>query len=155
MKNFKEQKGITLVALVVTIIVLLILAGVTILYVMSDDGVFGSAQEANKNTNTAFVKEVLLQAILEAQADYYTPATEENPKTVTNAATALTFIKGQMTAAGITATNLTCTSFCNLDESGDETTDGTVLGGTVEYQDVTYGISINTKAGTSTVTAQE
>ena len=33
----KENKGITLVALVVTIVVLLILAGITITYVMGDN----------------------------------------------------------------------------------------------------------------------
>ncbi len=48
-KNAKEQKskqGITLIALVVTIVVLLILAGVTINLLFSDTGLFGKAQEA-------------------------------------------------------------------------------------------------------------
>jgi len=44
--NQKNQKGITLIALVVTIIVLLILAGVTINMVLGDDGIIGQAQQA-------------------------------------------------------------------------------------------------------------
>ena len=38
-----RDKGITLVALVVTIVVLLILSGITIVYVFVDNGVFGQA----------------------------------------------------------------------------------------------------------------
>ena len=44
--NYKEA-GITLVALVVTIIVLLILAGVTISLALGDNGIIGKAQEAS------------------------------------------------------------------------------------------------------------
>ena len=44
---FKEERGITLVALVVTIIVLLILAGVTITLALGSNGVIGRAQEAS------------------------------------------------------------------------------------------------------------
>jgi len=47
-----NQKGITLIALVVTIIVLLVLAGVTLSMTLGDDGVIAQAQkakEANKN----------------------------------------------------------------------------------------------------------
>lgn len=50
----KEQKGITLVALVITIIVLLILAGVTISLTLGNHGIFKTAQGAAKNyTNSA------------------------------------------------------------------------------------------------------
>lgn len=44
---FKEERGITLVALVVTIIVLLILAGVTITLALGSNGVIGRAQQAS------------------------------------------------------------------------------------------------------------
>lgn len=49
---FKKEKGITLVALVVTIIVLLILAGVTISLTLSNNGIFQKAKTAG-NTYTA------------------------------------------------------------------------------------------------------
>ena len=42
----KYNSGITLVALVVTIVVLLILAGITITYVMGDNSIFNKANEA-------------------------------------------------------------------------------------------------------------
>ena len=45
-RKTKEEKGITLIALVVTIVVLLILAGITITYVMGDNGIIKQAQEA-------------------------------------------------------------------------------------------------------------
>ena len=49
----KQQKGITLVALVITIIVLLILAGVTISLTLREGGIFGKAQTAAKNWKDA------------------------------------------------------------------------------------------------------
>lgn len=45
----KGQKGITLVALVITIIVLLILAGVTITLTLREDGIFKTAEKAGEN----------------------------------------------------------------------------------------------------------
>ncbi len=47
---FKSKKGITLVALVVTIVVLLILAGVSINLVLGDNGIVKKAQEAKIKT---------------------------------------------------------------------------------------------------------
>ena len=51
--------GITLVALVVTIVVLLILAGITLTYVMGDNSVFNRASEAKLKTDIANWKEKL------------------------------------------------------------------------------------------------
>lgn len=48
---FKKERGITLIALIVTIIVLLILAGVTISLAINNQGVFNKAKTAgNKYT---------------------------------------------------------------------------------------------------------
>ena len=44
--SFCEQKGITIIALAITIIVLLILAGVTIAALTGDNGILGKAVEA-------------------------------------------------------------------------------------------------------------
>ena len=52
-KENNETSGITLVALVVTIVVLLILAGVTINLVFSDNGIIKIAQEAANKMNQA------------------------------------------------------------------------------------------------------
>ena len=48
--NLKERNGITLIALVITIIVLLILAGVVITTLTGDNGILGKAKTA-KTTN--------------------------------------------------------------------------------------------------------
>jgi hypothetical protein len=53
----KKISGITLVALVVTIIVLLILAGITIMYVMGDNSIFKKAQDAKNKTDQAIKDE--------------------------------------------------------------------------------------------------
>ena len=49
--------GITLIALVVTIVVLLILAGITISLVFSDNGIIAKAREAANKTNEAVINE--------------------------------------------------------------------------------------------------
>lgn len=75
MKNQKNERGITLVALVVTIVVLLILAGITIMYVMSDNGVFGKAQEAGTKSDAAAVQEAVSTALTSIYPEIYVPST--------------------------------------------------------------------------------
>lgn len=68
----RDQKGITLVALVVTIIVLLILAGVTMAMVVGNDGIFTKANTAKTETAKAdFLSSVKL-AMLNAKVNSYT-----------------------------------------------------------------------------------
>lgn len=57
MKKFKNQKGITLVALVVTIIILIILAGISINLVLGDNGIITIAKKAKENTELAKIEE--------------------------------------------------------------------------------------------------
>ena len=54
----KREKGITLVALVVTIVVLLILAGVSINFVFGENGLITQAQEAKRKTAEAKENEI-------------------------------------------------------------------------------------------------
>ena len=56
----KQQKGITLVALIITIIVLLILAGVTISLVLGDNGILNHAQDAGERYQNAANNETKL-----------------------------------------------------------------------------------------------
>ena len=51
MKSIKKQRGITLIALAVTIVVILILAGVTIDAVFSENGIINKAKEAADRMN--------------------------------------------------------------------------------------------------------
>lgn len=54
---FKKERGITLVALVVTIVVLLILAGVSITLVLGNNGLIKKTQEAKNSQLQATANE--------------------------------------------------------------------------------------------------
>ena len=56
-KVLKEKRGITLIALVITIIVLLILAGVSISMLTGDNGIITQAQKAKEKTEEAKIRE--------------------------------------------------------------------------------------------------
>lgn len=71
MKNFKKQNGITLVALVVTIIVLLILAGVSLSLVAGENGILGRATKAADETIKSSAQEEASLLISDIVADYY------------------------------------------------------------------------------------
>ena len=63
-KIVKNERGITLIALVITIIVLLILAGITLNLVLGERGIFKMAQEAGRNyTNAARYEDNMLDRI--------------------------------------------------------------------------------------------
>ena len=61
----KESKGITLITLVITIVVLLILAGISINAVIGDDGIIKKAQDSADLTKESEAKEIINRAILE------------------------------------------------------------------------------------------
>ena len=54
----RKNRGITLIALVITIIVLLILAGVTIAWVVGDNGIISRSNEAKNTTNKKKLQDV-------------------------------------------------------------------------------------------------
>ncbi len=62
----KENKGITLIALVITVIVLLILAAVSIATLTGDNGILTKAQTASEKTKEASVKEEIQTEIMAA-----------------------------------------------------------------------------------------
>ena len=65
----KDEKGITLIALVITIIVLIILAGIAISMTIGDNGIFAKAKEAKRLQITAEAKEKIGTEILAAQVE--------------------------------------------------------------------------------------
>ena len=67
-QNLKENKGITLIALVITIIVLLILAGVSIAMLTGENGILTQAQTAKEKTEKASVIEQVQVDILGEQS---------------------------------------------------------------------------------------
>ena len=64
-QKLKNERGITLVALVITIIVLLILAGVTLSMVMGESGIFGKANSAKEKNQLSNAEETIRLAVLE------------------------------------------------------------------------------------------
>ena len=69
MNRNRQEKGITLIALVVTIIILLILAGVTIATLTGNNGLLNKAKDAKIATEIADIKEQIQTEILGKQAE--------------------------------------------------------------------------------------
>ena len=65
----KQSKGITLIALVVTIIVLIVLAGIAISMTVGGNGIFAKAREAKRLQITSEAKEKIGTEILDAQVE--------------------------------------------------------------------------------------
>ena len=66
--NLKERKGITLIALVITIIVLLILAGVSIAMLTGQNGILTQAQNAKTTNENKSAEEKVKLAIMAAKS---------------------------------------------------------------------------------------
>ena len=79
----KVEKGITLIALVITIIVLLILAGVSIAMLTGENGILNQAQRAKTETENAVKQEeedlAKLEAIINGQEVPIIQVDDENP----------------------------------------------------------------------------
>lgn len=72
----KSNKGITLVALVITIIVLLILAGVSIALVVGDNGVLTQSKNSSNLTKKAQMEEAIGLAIVDCQSTFFNAYTK-------------------------------------------------------------------------------
>ena len=77
MKKVKGTKGITLVALVITVIVLLILAGVTIAALSGDNGILQNAARAKEETEAATLEEKIKLLAAETLINKYTGENKE------------------------------------------------------------------------------
>ena len=80
MKKLKNTKGITLIALVVTIIVLIILAGISISLVLGNNGIVTKAKQGRKETERASAIE---QAKMDIMA-WVTDKTSKNEESTLN-----------------------------------------------------------------------
>lgn len=67
----RKNRGITLIALVVTIIVLLVLAGVSINMLTGQNGILTNATKAKESSNAASDLEYLQTKAYEALTNYY------------------------------------------------------------------------------------
>ena len=83
-KEIKKNKGITLIALVVTIIVLLILAGISIAMLTGQNGILNRAAEAKNSTETAQTDEQVKLSVAEALSNGLGTITEDNLREALN-----------------------------------------------------------------------
>ena len=103
-KTLNNARGITLIALVITIIVLLILAGVTIATLTGDNGILTRAQEAKNKTEQASVDELRKLTQLEAAThledyEYIDNSTGEKKNVTIPAQCAVSQVEGENTLA--------------------------------------------------------
>ncbi len=73
--NMKKEGAITLIALVITIIILLILAGITIATLTGENGLFARSKEAKESYIGAEMEEALIMALQDLQAEKLAEAT--------------------------------------------------------------------------------
>ena len=72
-KNLRKASGITLIALVITIVVLIILATVSINMILNDDGIIGAAEKAKEKYQNAASKEQEDLADMEGELNKHIP----------------------------------------------------------------------------------
>ena len=116
----KGQGGITLVALVVTIVVLLILAGITIALVFAQNGVVGKAQDAARDSNKGTIADNIQGYILSQQMEVIqgkTPGTDGN---ITAG------LKTALSAAGISVDETTGSGTITVNADTSVTIAGTI-----------------------------
>ena len=82
----KEEniKGITLVALVITIVILLILAGISINAILQNGGIIENTQKTSELTQIAAIKEAVNMKLMELQESGSKITTEELEDIVKN-----------------------------------------------------------------------
>ena len=129
----KKQEGITLIALVITIIVLLILAGVTIAMLTGENGLLTRASSTQAAQVEGKVRDVVGLAINEVRIDIMDP---------TNAAT-----DASMTAANIAAK---VNGEDNSQLGAALTASGSNLTGTIDGYSVTVVLDIDAPNATIT-----
>ena len=78
----KRIDGITLIALIITIIILLILASVSIATLVGENGIITRAREAKENTEIASIKEQIQMDIFGKQVENQGKITDENLKEI-------------------------------------------------------------------------
>ena len=76
-KRIKENKAVILIALVVTIVVLIILAGISISALTGDKGIINQAHTAKEDTEIASWEEQIDLAIIDAEKKYRNPTLDD------------------------------------------------------------------------------
>ncbi len=128
-EKYANKKGITLISLVVTIIILLILAGVTLALISGSDGILGRASHALDENKIAMAKEQVELALSDFQTEFFEGKYVER----TNDGTKKEYISEKL-QAGVKTTNFYAQAFTDEkvavyegeDTSGTEVVKGTI-----------------------------
>lgn len=110
---YKNSKGITLIALVVTIIVLLILAGVTLAMLTGSNGVLTNAQKSKRETSQAEAEEKINLALNSIRTEIYANQVENKTYSGLNVASGVYTVDGKITNIlknDLTGSDVTVTS---------------------------------------------
>lgn len=99
-QKLRKKEAITLISLVVTIIILLILAGITLALTAGSEGILGKASKAVDTNNQANAKEQTELFLMEKQSDYY----DEKYVNQTYDGTKGAYILGKLKQEGTTQT---------------------------------------------------
>lgn len=127
----KKENGITLIALVITIIVLLILAGVSIAMLTGDNGILNKATDASQKTLAAEAEEAIKLAVNVVIADKLDPSVTNQDKK------AISFANIE---AANNDSNVTLTEGTGTPEAGKILITATI-------KDKTYDFSVDTTTG--------
>lgn len=127
----KNQKGITLIALVITIIVLLILAGITIAMLTGENGILNKARDSKAENELGRAKDAINLAASDGISDYY-------KTTYVNATTSQSYSNNgvqRAVATKINAANIAPVTLADLDvpEEGATASD---INFTISYNEV-------------------
>lgn len=136
----KNNKGITLIALVITIIVLLILAGVSIAMVTGQNGILDQASRAGSETQVAEAREIAGLDVSTLIADYYEQKYVKNNSTV-RAQDVDAYVKEQLTSktsSYYTFADNTIT-LTPLKQDGSKVTGTIQTDGSIKWKDLETG----------------
>ena len=134
-----NQKGITLIALVITIIVLIILAGISINLVLGENGLFNKARKAAEEYKQAAIDEQKMTNDLEEGIEKI--ANDNRPKTIEEAKeTNYGYFYEKTTLEDSDKNKIVIPEgFKIAEDSGDNVTEGIVI----EDKDIIDGIGEN------------
>ena len=99
----KNQKGITLIALVVTIVVLLILAGTSIAMLTGENGIITNAQKSTAANTEGDVRTDIEMAVNSAKTIVLSKSTVDSEYDATSATSEAEIVKRIITDLGLTA----------------------------------------------------
>ena len=137
MKENKEMKikerGITLIALVVTIVILLILAGITIGAISGDNGIINKAKEAKTDAEIAQWNEKIDQAIIDAESKHRNPTMDNVKEELKNKGIITEYSQVNDKTGAITTNEPVATIEGKLDDYLSKIPEGLEIGETVHY----------------------